>query len=198
MRTISGIISITFLVTLSISGCGYTFQGSGSVLPDDIKSISISRVENETTSSGLAAKFEEKLMSRFERYGVVKIVSAGEDADARLITRIKSLVTNVRETTGDDIALELEASLVIDAELRRRNGQLLYKNPSLLVADTYGSVGDVVVTSSADFAQSGIGAGTLGTLGEREVSRGQEEQTLDSLLEEAARKLYLDAVAAEF
>jgi hypothetical protein len=198
MRTISGIISITFLVTLSISGCGYTFQGSGSVLPDDIKSISISRVENETTSSGLAAKFEEKLMSRFERYGVVKIVSAGEDADARLITKIKSLVTNVRETTGDDIALELEASLVIDAELRRRNGQLLYKNPSLLVADTYGSVGDVVVTSSADFAQSGIGAGTLGTLGEREVSRGQEEQTLDSLLEEAARKLYLDAVAAEF
>lgn len=198
MRTIRGIISITFLLTLSISGCGYTFQGSGSVLPDDIKSISISRVENETTYSGLAAKFEEKLMSRFERYGVVKILSAGEDADARLVTRIKSLVTNVRETTGDDIALELEASLVIDAELRRRNGQLLYKNPSLLVSDTYGSVGDVVVTSSADFAQSGIGAGTLGTLGEREVSRGQEEQTLDSLLEEAARKLYLDAVAAEF
>ena len=184
---------------LLVSGCGYTFQGSGTVLPDDIKSIAIRVAENQTTETGLGLKFTEKLQSRFERYGAVKIVDPDEDADAELITKILSIETNVRDVTSDtDIELEQDITLTIFAELRRSNGQVLYRNPLLKSRESFASVSDVVVTSSSSFAQGGISASTLGSLGSREVSRGQQAAVLDELLDESARQLYLDAVAAEF
>jgi hypothetical protein len=66
------------------------------------------------------------------------------------------------------------------------------------ISDSAASVGNVVVTSSSDFAQSGIQGSTLDTLGSHEVARGQGQQVLDDLLDEASRKLYLEAVAADF
>ncbi|MCB0325591.1 MAG: hypothetical protein KDD69_18545, partial [Bdellovibrionales bacterium] len=144
-------------------------------------------------------RFTERLLSRFERYGAVKVVEPDEEADAELITKILGIETQVRDVTGDtDIELEQDIIMTIFAELRRRNGQILYRNPQLRVRDSFATTSDVVVTSSSSFAQGGISAESLGSLGSREVSRGQQSAALDDLLDEAARQLYLDAVAAEF
>lgn len=184
---------------LFLVGCGYALQGSGSILPDDVQTIDIKVADNNTTETGLGVRFTEKLRSRFERYGAVKVVDPGEEADAELITSILSVSNQVRDVTGSsDIALELELILTIRAELRMKNGQILYRNDLLQVAETFGSVSDVVVTSSSQFAQGNIGADTLSTLGSREVSRGQQNEAIEEALEEAARVLYLDAVAADF
>jgi outer membrane lipopolysaccharide assembly protein LptE/RlpB len=191
--------SVALIVSLLISGCGYAFQGSGTVLPEDIKTIAIRVSENQTTETGLGYKFTEKLQSRFERYGAVKIVDPDEDADAELITRILNIETSVRDVTSDtDIELEQDIILTVFAELRRRNGQVLYRNPALRTRDSFATVSDVVVTSSSSFAQAGITASSLDSLGSREVSRGAQSAALDDLLDESARQLYLDAVAAEF
>jgi len=182
-----------------LSGCGYAFQGSGSILPDDVKTITILQAENNTTEPGLGLQLTEKLRSRFERYGAVKVVPPGRDADAELITRILQLQNRVRDTTGNtDIALEYELEITISAVLRRRNGQVLYRNSKLRASEIYPGVSDVVVTSSSAFAQAGIGSDTLDTLGSREVSRGARDAVLEDLMEETSRKLYLDAVSAEF
>lgn len=184
---------------LALSACGYAFQGSGTVLPADIKTIAIRVAENQTTETGLGLNFTEKLQSRFERYGAVQVVDPDEDADAELITKILSIETSVQDVTSDtDIELEQDITLTIFAELRRSNGQVLYRNPQLKSRESFASVSDVVVTSSSSFAQGGISADTLGSLGSREVSRGQQAAVLDELLDESARQLYLDAVAAEF
>lgn len=191
---------VLLLVLLSsLVSCGYSFQGSGSILPDDVKSIDIKVAENNTTETGLGVRFTEKLRSRFERYGAVEVVDPGEEADAELVTSILSVSNQVRDVTGSsDIALELEMILTIKAELKMRNGQILYRNDLLQVSESFGSVSDVVVTSSSQFSQGAIGAGTLSTLGSREVSRGQQNEAIEEALEEAARVLYLDAVAADF
>ena len=182
-----------------IVGCGYGFQGSGSVLPEDVQTVAIRLAENNTTEPGLGLRFTEKLRSRFERYGAVKVVDPNEEADAELVTSIKQIENRVRDVTGaTDIALELELIMTISAELRMDNGQVLYRNENLRAAETYGSVSDVVVTSSSQFAQGGIESDTLSTLGSREVSRGQQNQALEEVMEETARILYLDAVAADF
>ena len=181
------------------SGCGYTFQGSGTSLPPDVKTIYIRPAENDTTSPGLGPRFTEKLRSRFERYGAVKIVEAGQDSDAELVTRILSVTTRVRDTTSKtDVALEYEVYMSVSVELRRKTGQVLYKKPALISHQSFGGQSDVVVTSSSAFTQGQIGAETLGGLSSREVSRGQEDQAMESIMEESARKLYLDAIAAEF
>lgn len=189
----------TVVSVMLLTGCGYSLQGSGSILPDDVQSIDIKVADNNTTETGLGVRFTEKLRSRFERYGAVRVVDPGEDADAELITSVLSVNNQVRDVTGrSDIALELELILTIRAELRMKNGQILYKNNLLQVSETFGSVSDVVVTSGSQFAQGNIGAGTLSTLGSREVSRGQQNEAIEEALEEAARVLYLDAVAADF
>lgn len=201
--TVSSKINVLALVlsllAAAAAGCGYGFQGSGSVLPEDVQTISIKIAENNTTEPGLGLRFTEKLRSRFDRYGAVKVVDPDQEADAELITSIKGLENEVRDVTGaTDIALELELIVSIRAELRMASGQILYRNDNLRVAETFGSVSDVVVTSSSQFAQGGIGSDTLSTLGSREVSRGQQNQAIEAALEEAARVLYLDAVAADF
>lgn len=191
------------LLSLSIFSCGYQFQGSGSILPPDIKTIAIPIAENNTTESNLGERFTESLRSRFERYGVVKIVENEGEADAVLIAKIVDLDSRVSGvTSGTDIETESNLVLTVAVELRKKNGQLLYKNGGLSISDNVAGVKDLVVTSSSDFAQGGLGSDTLGDLGnkagDREVQRGQEDQTVEAMLEEAARKIYLDAVAADF
>ena len=192
------IAQISFLMFF-FSACGYNFQGSTSSLPSDVKTVAIPIVENDTVVAGLGLKFTEALRSRFERYGIVKVVNNQASADAVLIARIKDVETDTQNVTSNtDIALEQKITLTVAADLKRQNGQILWQNKSLKTSETFASVSDVVVTSSSDFAQSGIGSDTLGSLGSREVSRAQEEQALDDLVEEASRKLYLNAVAADF
>lgn len=186
-------------VLTTLVGCGYTLQGSGSVLPQDIKSVYIPLADNETTEPGLGQRFTEVLRSRFDRYGVVKVVDRAQDADAILVAKIVNLDSRIRGVKGDtDTALESDLVMTISAELRRKNGQLLYRNGSLQASEEVAGVSDVVVTSSSSFAQGDVGASTLGALGDREVARGQEEQALDDLMEETSRKLYIEAVAADF
>lgn len=179
--------------------CGYRLQGSGSVLPSDIKTVSIRTSENNTTFTGLGPQFAEKLRSRFERYGVVRLVDSGEPADAEFITRIVSIDSENRDVQGrSNIQVEQSLKLEVFAELRKKNGQILYRNPAMIVVESFGTVSSNVVTSSSSFASGNLTPGSLGTLTQREVARGQAAETLEGLLDEAARKLYLEAVASDF
>lgn len=185
--------------SLAASGCGYQFQGSTSILPPDVKKIAIARVENDTTYSTVGFRLEEELRSQFERYGVVEVVDEPRTADAVLYAKVTNVDTRVRNVTSNtDVAIDEELFMTVSADLRRKNGQTLYKDPNILTTESFASVADTVVTSSSSFAQGSINADTLGSLGQREISRGQEDQSLDALIEETARKIYLNAVAAGF
>lgn len=187
------------LCLLLAAGCGYRLQGSGSILPPDVRTVYVGPIENETTEPGLSLELAEALRSEFERYGVVSVVDEESMADANLSGKISSLRTNVRSVTGStDIELQVDLIMTVALELRRRNGQLLWRNRSLNTTETFASAASNVVTSSSAFAQGGIGAESLQGLGDREVSRGQKRQALSDLIEETSRLVYLDAVAADF
>ncbi|MCA9181902.1 MAG: hypothetical protein KDA51_10635, partial [Planctomycetales bacterium] len=187
-------------LTLSLAtGCGYQFQGSGSILPDDIKTVAIPVPLNDTTQPGLGIQFAETLRTRFDRYGVVEVVDDVAAADAILRTRISSIEFRTKDVTSEtDIALEQELVMTISADLRRRSGQILWADPAMRIAETFSSTSDTVVTSSSKFAQGGIGSASLGSLSSREVARGQQAEAISEILDEASRKIYLDAVAADF
>ncbi len=190
-------------IACCLSSCGYSFQGSGSILPQDIKTIAIPLAENNTTEPGLGLRFTEALRSRFDRYGAVRVIDDEGEADAVLRAKIVNITSEVSDVTSNtDIELENELVVTVSAELRRKNGQLLYRNAGMNISDSAASVSSVVVTSSSQFAQSGSSASQLADLdsnsGSREVARGQSAQLIDDLLDEASRRLYLDAVAADF
>ena len=189
----------TLSALLALAGCGYNFQGSGTSLPDDVKTVAIAKVENNTIERGLGTQVEESLRSVFERYGALKVVEEENQADAVLQAKILGITTAVKSVTSStDVALEYNLTMYIAAELKRSNGQILWLHPKLSASEPFASTSDVVVTSSSDFAQGGIGGDTLSGLESNEVARGQQKVALNEVVDEISRKLYLEAVAEEF
>jgi outer membrane lipopolysaccharide assembly protein LptE/RlpB len=189
--------SFLTIVLLSLVSCGYNFQGSGSILPADVKTVEIPLTINDTVRIGIGEYLTEQLRTRFDQYGAVKVVE--RDGDAILKTRITKVE---RSTSGvsskTNIALEGYLTVTISAELRKRTGQLLWRRTDMQITENFAETQDTVISSSSDFASGSIDRNTLSGLTEREVSRGQQEQTLETLLDEAARRIYLDAVAPDF
>jgi outer membrane lipopolysaccharide assembly protein LptE/RlpB len=186
-------------LALCLGGCGYTFQGGGTVLPPDVRRVSIPLVENNSPEAGLSAVVTEALRDQFERYGVLTVVEDGSEADAILRTRIVKVIRESRTSTSEtDTALQFDTVLTLAAELQRVTGPVLWRDNNIQVSRAFGSTSGVVVTSSADFAAGSIGGSDLGSLESREVARGQEQDALRALAEQAARQIYDEAVAPDF
>ena len=144
------------LFSITLIGCGYQFQGGGSILPDDVRRVYIPDVENRTTEAGVAAIVTEALRDQFGRFGVITVVDAASQADAELRCEILQVGQETRTTTSQtDVDLQLESRLVLSAELRRvGGGPLLWEGRNISVSRAFGTTSNAVVTSSADFAES--------------------------------------------
>ncbi len=187
------------LMLSTVVGCGYQFQGVGSILPPDVKSVYIPISENISTETSFSTLLTEALRDRFERFGVVSVLDSPEGADAVLRTKILKVGQDSQSVTSKtDIALQMNTNVTIWGELKRPSGQVLWRDPKLVVGKAFGSTSDSVVTSSVDFASGGIGASDLGGLSSREVSRGQEQETYSNLADQAAKIIYDQAVAPDF
>lgn len=185
--------------TLFLAGCGYQFQGGGSILPPDVKRIYVPLAENFSTEPGLSLIVTEAIRDRFERFGVLTVVDERKEADAILKLVILNVKRDTSTTTSNtDTALEVNTSMTIAGELRKTTGGILWRNAGMTVSKPVGTTGSVVVTTSSDFASMGIDSQDLGGLGSREVARGEEQQAFEQLAVEAARKIYEDSVAPDF
>lgn len=186
-------------ICVCLASCGYTFRGSGSALPPDVKKIYIPRVDNNSTKLGLANVVTEAIKDEFDSYGSISVVDSQGEADAVMKVRI----VDVKETTSavrsnTNTALQMQTTMFLTAELRRVTGPVLWRDNQIRVTQTFGADSSVVVTSSAAFAAGSISAADLSGLSSREVSRGQEAGALNSLAEDAARQLYDKAIAPDF
>ena len=178
---------LLFAISLFQLGCGYSFQGEGTILPPDVKKIAIPMVENATTETNLTTLLTEALQDTFEQYGVVSIVDSISDADAVLQVKIIKIKRATSTTTAKtDSSLQQDVVLTIGAELRRVTGPLLWKNASFSVVQGYGTTSGTVLTSSSRFAAGGIRASDIANLDARELSRGQEQEILASMAESVA------------
>lgn len=188
-----------FSLVLFISSCGYQFQGGGSVLPPEIKTVAIPLVKNQTSSPGVELVLTEALRARFDRFAALRVVEDEDQADSILKAKVINIDSQVRDTTGQtDIALGLDIVMTVSAELLKSDGTLLWRNNNIVVIEPIESVSDTVVTSGSQFAQYGIDRNTLGGLNALEVSRGQSEQAYENMSNEVARQIYNSAVAANF
>jgi Lipopolysaccharide-assembly len=192
-------IFFCFLLVVSLSGCGYTFTGSGSTLPPDVKRVYIPLVQNNSSEPGIARVMTEALRDRFDRYGAVTVVDSDNEADAILTAKILRLVREADTVQSNtDRTLQQQTSIIMSSELKRRTGEVLFRNPQMVVTASYGTQSDVVVTSSSEFAGGTLNAQDLERLDVRELSRGQERQALDDLADQAAKRIYDEAVAPDF
>ncbi len=194
-------LQILFLtaMTFFLTGCGYGFRGSESALPPDVERIHIPMVTNQSTEAGVDILVTEALRDEFDRYGTLTVVDKQSQADAVLDTTIVSIKRERGATSSStDTDLQLQTVMTLSAELRKRNGALLWRNENIKASKVFGAESGVVVASSADFAGGSLSSGDLANLDDREVSRGQEQQALEDLSEQVASQIYSAAVIPEF
>lgn len=181
------------------SGCGYSFQGSATTLPPSVKNLFIAPVSNSSTDARLGGLLTDALRDRFDRGGVVSVVDDLSESDAVLSVRLKSVVSGATTSTSTtNQALQVNNSLTLAGELRRANGQVLWSVPAMTVSRGSAATRGAVVTSSAEFASSGLAAADVVGLNDREVARSQQAAALSSLVDQAARRIYEESVAPDF
>lgn len=187
------------LIILQFSACGYSFQGDISNLPQDIHTLYIPLVKNNSTTTSLSPQFTDMLKREFSRHGKLKVLSEADLADAILNVTINSVESSVSAVSGiNDTEVESDIHISISAVLKRRNGQKLWEVKDMNASDTHAASRQTVVLTSPQFMRGGIDAKTVSTLTQREVARGQAKETLESLMQELAKRLYLSAVASDF
>ena len=191
-------ILITSLI-LVFSGCGYTFIGSGSSLPPDVQSVYIPFVTNLSSETYVTPLLTEALREEFDKYGVLKVVDSTENYDSVLNVTILSVGEESRTVTANtESELQGDLILTLQVELARRDGTVLWANPHMSMSRSYASDLSTVLTGSSSFAQSGMSAHDLQNLGNNEVSRSQQRITMENLIEETSKKIYMQAVAPSF
>jgi hypothetical protein len=195
IRDVIGCIALA----ASICSCGYTFRGSETSLPPDVKKIYIPTVVNESTKLGLAQIVTDALRDEFDGYGTVSVVDSQSEADAVLRVR----VVDVRETTSatrsnTNTALQMQTTMFLTGELQRITGPVIWRDNAMRVSQTFGADSSVVVKSSLSFASGPIGPNDLAGLSNREIARGQEADALRNLADTAARQMYDKAIAPDF
>ncbi|MDR2338078.1 MAG: LPS assembly lipoprotein LptE [Deltaproteobacteria bacterium] len=193
---------IFFFVGLSLIGlqsCGYAFQGNMSNLPADIKTVYIPIVKNKTTMPTLSSQFTDMIKREFNNYGTLKVIDDKDTADVVLNVSIDEIHSRVSAVSGlNNTEVESQIYIDVSADLTRRNGQIIWAVDGLSNSDTYATTRGTIVMTAPKFMQSGIDTKALSTLTQREVARGQSRETLERLMSELARTIYLSAVANDF
>lgn len=191
--------SMFSVLVLFLTSCGYTFIGSGSSLPPDVKSVYIPFVTNLSSETYITPLLTEALREEFEKYGVLRVVDSTENYDSVLNVTILSVGEESRTVTAKtESELQGDLILTLQVELTRRDGTMLWSNPHLEQSRSYAADTSTVLTGSSSFAQSGMSAQDLRNLGNREVSRSQQRITMENLIEETSKKIYMQAVAPSF
>lgn len=200
IRTVSRVRIVALsLFALIISGCGYGFQGGGSVLPPEVKRVYVPMVDNLSTETGLTIIVTEAMRDRFERFGVLSVVDTQSAADAILKLAILSVKRDTSATaSGTNTQLKQNAIITLAGELKKTTGEILWRSTGFTVTRPFGTTANVIVTSGPDFAASGLNSADLAGLGNREVSRGAERATFELLAVDAATKVYDEAVSPDF
>jgi hypothetical protein len=179
------------LCLLLLVGCGYHLPGGGTGLPDDVHAIGVGKIENRSREFGLEKSFGFAFEREALRRGLLRVVNHPGEGDAVLSGTIRSFDTYPVAFDASDEALQYEATLVVDLELRRqRDGHLLWEVRGLREVEEYSASASVVVTSSSQFQRGQLDAADLGKLSDVQLAETEKRLAVNRLLTQAVRDAY--------
>ena len=126
-------------------GCGYHLAGKETHLPPGVNSIAIPTLINQTLEPGIEIAFTQVLLREFIKDRRVKVVDRGE-ADSILEGIIKSFYILSVSYDKSGYALEYQTVVTMDITLKKRNGEVLWKEKNLLEREWYRTNPSVIAT----------------------------------------------------
>lgn len=137
-------VETILLLGLLMAGCGYHFAGAGS-LPGDIKSISVSMLENRTAETGVESIFTNDIIYEITRAKKVRLTSP-DQADATLTGTIASIRTSTISRSGQHTSNEKRIIVTVALKLANQDGQTIWAAESISANEEYQVAADKQAT----------------------------------------------------
>jgi len=124
------------LCLVLLGGCGYHLAGKETHSPPGVRSIAIPTLKNQTLEPGIETHFTQAFLRQFILDRRVNVMDRKE-ADSILEGAIKSFYLLSTSYDKSGFATEFQTVVVMDIALKRRNGEILWKESDLLERSWY-------------------------------------------------------------
>ena len=121
-------LAIIFMVL--VLGCGYQMVGKKTHVPSGLTSVAIPTFVNQTFEPGIEVLFTQAFLKGFIQDRRAKVVDRKE-ADSVLEGMIKSLEISSVSYDRSNLALEYQINVVMDLILKKRSGEILWREKDL-------------------------------------------------------------------
>jgi len=174
-----------------LEACGYHFAGTITALPEDVKTIHVGNINNDSIYPGLEKNLGFALEQAISRWGTLRLVEDPGEADAVLSGKIRLVELRAVSFDQNDLALQYEVSVIADLDLRRTtDGKSLWHINGMRQTDEYSATAQVIVTSSEQFQQGTLDADDLPKFTEVQLADSEERIAMDRLFRDMARDAY--------
>ena len=141
-------LNLCVLLTLFLNGCGYHLTGTGSTLPEHLKTLSIPVFTNNSSQPEIHRELTSAIINAFITDGRVKVVRKGQSdmvmKGSLIHYELKTLSFSANAFAGDYIVV-----LGVDIEVTDRVKNEPYLKQNLKTEWNYTATSDIVATESA-------------------------------------------------
>jgi outer membrane lipopolysaccharide assembly protein LptE/RlpB len=138
---------IPVICMVLIMGCGYQMVGKETHLPTGLTSLSIPTFINNTFEPGIEVPFTQAFLREFISDRRVRLVDRSE-ADSILEGVIKSFNISSVSYDRSGLVMEYETTVVIDLTLKKRTGEVLWKEKDFSETGWYRASSNILTTET--------------------------------------------------
>ena len=139
------------LLSISVAlllGCGYQMVGKETHLPAGLTSVAIPTFANQTFEPGIEVPFTQGFLREFIQDRRVKVVDRG-DADSTLEGVIKDFRIASVSYDRSGFVLEYQTTVILDLTLKRRTGEVIWKQSDLSETRWYRASSNVLFNEAS-------------------------------------------------
>jgi len=125
-------------LVLGLAGCGYTLVGKGSTLPESIKVVQFTTLENRTQRAGLEQRLSAEIARELASRGRFKVQSGAEGANALLSGAVSGFDLYPVSFDAQGRATDYQVRVTAQVSLKTvPEGTTLWENPAYTFRDNY-------------------------------------------------------------
>lgn len=144
-------LSLLVLLALLLNGCGYHLIGTGSTLPEHLKTLSIPVFTNSSSQPEIHRELTSAIINAFITDGRVKIVRKGQ-SDMVMKGNLIHYELKTVSFSSNDFADNYIVVLGVDVEVTDKVKNEPYLKQNLRTEWNYTATSDIVGTESARLA----------------------------------------------
>ena len=138
---------LCILCLILLLGCGYQMVGKETHVPPGLNSVAIPTFVNQTYEPGIEIPLTQAFLKEFIQDRRVKVVDRRE-ADSILEGVIKSFGIDSVSYDRSGFAMEYQTNVVMDLTLKKRTGEILWREKDLIERRWYRASPNVLASET--------------------------------------------------